>query len=297
MGVSRMDLADAGSPDKLVSLILKLEPKLAPPIPIRELCKQLDIIDICARDLGGFEGGLVTDTDRSNGIITHREDRSEERNRFTIGHELGHFLMPHHVPDKQGQFLCSAKDFATLSKPESDKRAQMEFEANRFASLMLVPPPILRKCPDLNREPDLGRLWKLASDFCVSKDVMARAYAEYHEHDIAVLIVKDGAIQRFYRNATKFPFISAKLKSPVPVGSMFRKHQHKPGVLSDHQTCIPENWIDTDRFLKTPELFEQVMWQREGFAMILLTLVRPDEDEEDEERQIERNWHVGFRKR
>jgi IrrE N-terminal-like domain len=297
MSVSRIDLADAGSPDKLVSLILKHEPNIALPIPIRTLCKQLDIMDICARDLGGFEGGLVTDTDRSNGIITHREDRSEERKRFTIGHELGHFLMPHHVPDKQGHFLCSAKDFATLSKPESDKRAQMEFEANRFASLMLVPPPILRKHPDFNREPDLDRLRKLAKVFCVSKDVMARAYADYHENDIAIVIVKDGIVQRFYRNASKFPFVTAKLKAPVPVGSMFRKLQQNVGSVSGLQTCIPENWIDTDSFQKTPELFEQVMWQREGFAMILLTLVRPDEDEEDEDRQIERNWHVGFRKR
>jgi hypothetical protein len=296
MNLSRMDLADAGSPDKLVSLILKLEPKLTPPIPIREICKQLDILDICARDLGGFEGGLITDTDRSNGIITHREDRSEERNRFTTGHELGHFLMPHHVPDKQGHFLCSAKDFATLSKHESDKRAQMEFEANRFASLMLVPPPILRKIHDFNREPDLNIMLQFAKNFCVSKDVMARAYADYHERDIAIVIIKDGIVQRFYRNASKFPFVTAKLKAPVPVGSMFRKNQHNVGTVSVSQACVPENWIDTDSFRKTPELFEQVMWQREGYAMILLTLIRPDEDDEYEEQQIQSSWRVGFHK-
>ncbi len=296
MGISRIDLADAGSPDKLVTLILKLEPGLAPPIPIRDLCRQLDIIEICARNIEGFEGGLLTDVDRSNGIILHREDRSEKRTRFTIGHELGHFLMPLHVPDEQGRFLCSAKDFATLSAKEGDRRTKMEFEANRFASLILIPPPILRKCPSFNREADLRCLSKLADDFCVSKDVMARSYADHHDQDIALVMVKDKIVLRVYRNQRKFPFITTNLKAAVPVGSMLHKRTHEAGLVSDHLPCVLENWIDTPRGAITPELFEQLMWQRNGYAMILLTLVRPDEDEEELDEQIARNWQIGFRR-
>jgi len=43
MGVMRMDLADTGSPEGLVSLILKHEPELRVPVPIEELALQLEI--------------------------------------------------------------------------------------------------------------------------------------------------------------------------------------------------------------------------------------------------------------
>lgn len=48
----------------------------------------------------GFEVGLLTDRVRSRGIVLVRNAVSPQRRRFTIGHELGHFLMPSHVPDE-----------------------------------------------------------------------------------------------------------------------------------------------------------------------------------------------------
>jgi hypothetical protein len=36
-----------------------------------------------------------------------------------LGHELGHFLMPSHVPDDKGRFLCSKNDMSLLrQRPE-----------------------------------------------------------------------------------------------------------------------------------------------------------------------------------
>jgi Zn-dependent peptidase ImmA (M78 family) len=85
--------------------------------------------------------GLLTDRERSCGIILVKKGVSAQRRRFTMGHELGHFLMPSHIPDEEGRFLCSQSDIALLKPKEGDRRAKMEVEANRFSSLILMPPP------------------------------------------------------------------------------------------------------------------------------------------------------------
>ena len=157
MPLSRMELQEkgAGSPEGLVARILKLVPNLPVPTPIEDLCRQLDISDIRPLETGGFEGGLVTDTDRSEGVILVNTASHYYRQRFTIGHELAHFLLPTHMPDRPGRFLCSREDMNLLSARETDRRARMEVEANRFASLILIPPPSLRKMLGKS-EPDLG---------------------------------------------------------------------------------------------------------------------------------------------
>lgn len=107
-------------------------------------------------------------------------------------------------------------------------------------------------------------------------------------------ILKDKQVLRVYRNSQKFPFITAKLKATAPVGSVVHKKAHVEGATCEPTECVPEIWIELEPGKKKPELFEQVMWQREGYAMLMLTLVWADEDAEDEERLIERNWRVSL---
>ncbi|MBB2796826.1 UNVERIFIED_ORG: hypothetical protein GGD58_005744 [Rhizobium pisi] len=89
MSVMRMDLADTGSPEGLVSLILKHEPDFRVPVPIEELALQLEIEEIAELETDGFEGGLITDGNRSRGIILVRRGVNQPRRRFTIGMSSG----------------------------------------------------------------------------------------------------------------------------------------------------------------------------------------------------------------
>ena len=97
MKITRMDLADTGSPMGLATKILSVEKDLPIPVPIEELSHQLDVEKIAPLTTVGFEGGLLTDEDRSTGIILVNQAAPEGRRRFTIGHELGHFLIAHVV--------------------------------------------------------------------------------------------------------------------------------------------------------------------------------------------------------
>ncbi|MCJ2086403.1 ImmA/IrrE family metallo-endopeptidase [Methylobacterium sp. E-005] len=88
MPISRMDLLDAGSREALVNRILQAEPNLSVPVPIQELCARPGILRIEYLDTDKFEGGLVTDAKRYDGVILAKRG-GEPRRRFTIAYELG----------------------------------------------------------------------------------------------------------------------------------------------------------------------------------------------------------------
>lgn len=279
MKVTRLDLDGAGSPMALVSKIMKVETELRAPIPIEDLARQLDIEKITALETEGFEGGLLTDENRQFGIILVDEGVTEGRRRFTIGHELAHFLIISHVPVTPGKFLCSRRDMLQWSEKETTRYARMEFEANEFAALILMPPPLLRKHIG-GRAPNLADIEKISKDFIVSKDAAARAYSRCHHENIALAVAKDGKILRYYPGVN-FPFITAPIGKPVPRGSVFYRSSLKQRVSSDIVQTTADNWIDVEYGQRAPDLYEQVYLQKNGFALILLWLERPEGEDED----------------
>lgn len=297
MAISRMDLADVGSPERLIMLILKHEPDLPIPVPIEDLARQLDIEDIEPLPTDGFVGGLLTDQDRSRGIILVQEGLYRPRRRFTVAHELGHFLIPTHVPDQPGRFLCSSSDLSRLPIKEQDRRARMEAEANRFASFILIPPPIFRASLAKLRDPSLEHILVLHEQYGVSKEAMCRAYVTYHEEPVAIVHVLDGKVQRSYRNQISFPFIPFNKGDAVPEGSLYRRRPHQPGRPSQFCETIAEVWIDVKRGQRAPNLCEQVYLQQGGHALIMLHLVDAAEDEEeDDDEGLRESWDVRFRR-
>jgi hypothetical protein len=290
-----LDGKGSGSPEGLVTLILKAAPGLTVPIPIEDLARQLDIEDIQEFDTEGFEGGLITDTARSRGVILTRNIHRFRR-RFTVGHELGHFLIPTHMPDAAGRFLCSLEDMRLLSAAENDRRSRMEVEANRFSSLILIPPPLLRPYLKQRRDPDIRQMVELADLFQVSKQAMARAYALYNEHILAFVFTKAGRVL-FSVKHFKFPFIIAGSGATVPQGSLLRRDAARQGAASDLGECIPDVWIDVTRGERAPTLYEQTFGQRDQFAIVMLWLEPADEEDEDEDRDADRTAKERLRER
>ena len=282
MKIERMDLGDVGSPEGLVRQILKLEPDLPIPVPIEELAHQLDIDEIIDLSTDGYEGGLITDETRSSGTILVSKSAMRGRRRFTVGHELGHFLIPTHKPVQNGKFLCSRDDRRQWSTKDVSTYARMEAEANRFSALILMPPPKMRAMMERFRDPDLGHILDVARHFDVSREPAARAYAEYNDQAVAIAVIKDGRVLRIYRN-TKFPRICVNNGDVVPAKSLF----HLQSARGSNPTGLHENgaelWIDSDRGERLPALYEQVFIQQEGFALLLLWIEIADEEEADED--------------
>lgn len=279
MKVTRLDLDGTGSPEGLVTKILKAEPGLTYPIPIEELAHALDIKEIAELETDAFEGGLLMDQHRSYGSILVNKSARAGRRRFTIGHELGHFCIPMHKPIKGDKFLCSRDDMRLWSTSEQNTYARMEVEANKFSALLLMPPPMLRTYISKLGDPDLSQILSIHDDFVVSKDAAARAYAQYHDEPIAVAVVKDGVVLRIYRHL-KFPKMSVQADDEIPRNSVYWRTLKSKTALSEIAEVMAGQWLESDWGKPLPSLFEQVLHQQMGYALILLWPEIADEDEE-----------------
>jgi Zn-dependent peptidase ImmA (M78 family) len=296
MGVSRIDLADCGSPEKLVIEILKAEPELTIPVPIEKLAFQLGITDIKTLEADGFVGGLITNATKSTGVILLKHDLQKGRRRFTIGHELAHLLIPTHQPGSGDRFLCSLSDLLALDPKVAEKRIRWEAEANRFASLMLVPPPVFRKEANVGKDPDLQQLVQLAARYEVSKEVAGRAYVDYRHEPVAFLVTHEGKLLRSYRRKNDFPFITVDWGAAIPKGSLLLRKRHELSVPSDIEETDAAVWLDVSRGNRAPALFEQVYRQQQGYALILLSIEeREDDDEEDDSNWNRRSRPTSFK--
>ena len=268
MTIQRMDLDGVGSPNRLADRIHELLPELEPGFKVHDLARELDIKTITKQPVKGFEAMLLTDSNRRDGHIILAEGRSFKRGRFSIGHELGHFLMAHHQPSATDRFECSKRDMGLRSTQKADRRQKWEVEANRFAARLLMPLRKLR--PHLRIAPDLEAVVDLARTYKVSKDAMARTFAEHHEDPIAILVVENGLLRRAYRDPARFPYLAIRNGDRLPLSAEYFSRGVSDRELSTLDDADPDDWLTNAERANLLALREQVLWQQEGFAMVLL---------------------------
>ncbi len=276
MTISRLDLDGLGSPADIAARIHQLDPDLPLDFSIEALCAQLDIVGIQLTDTSAYEAALIMDANKAAGSILLARNSSPKRRRFSIGHELGHFLIPTHMPREGQGFSCSHADLRLADTRERDRHKRIEAEANRFAAHLLMPPARIRAGLKLH-QPDLADVVKLAREFNVSKEAMARSYAEAHRATLAVVIVQNGRIDRMYR-PDDFPWIEPARGGAVPNDSIAFDHGLAPGAISEMEECEPETWLGYSGRRKVEVLSEQVLSQEHGYATVLLhaELSEPD---------------------
>ena len=120
----RIVLGDHRFPVKADQVALEYSRQCFPTSPV-------DKVD--GQDLDGFEGMLAVNKARSKWLILYNSAViSQGRQRFTIAHELGHYLLHRH---QQDQFQCGHDDIETGERNKKD----IETEADQFASTLLMP--------------------------------------------------------------------------------------------------------------------------------------------------------------
>ena len=92
----------------------------------------------------------------------------------------------------------------------------MEVEANRFASLILLPPPTFRRDADQSDNPDLNQIVALSEKYQVSLEAVSRSYVMYRSDPVAIIVTQNGRVLRYYKDESRFPFIMVSYNSPVP---------------------------------------------------------------------------------
>lgn len=92
------------------------------------------ITKIKGHDVSGIEGMLVKRKQKNDWCILFDETIPiSGRINFTLGHELGHYLLHR---NELNEFKCGQGDLLDYDSPESRQR---EKEANKFASYLLMP--------------------------------------------------------------------------------------------------------------------------------------------------------------
>lgn len=292
--ISRFDLADFTSPERIVDGIICMVSDLPIPVPVDELALMLDIISIEDMETEGFEGGLLlNDIEKSTAIILVKKASSLRRRRFTVGHELCHFLAPSHKPLSGEEFQCSSNDMHLTFARKEDHAARMEVEANRFAACLLMPETAFRKDLRLRKGVEIDHILALAERYVTSKEATARRYVDVQDEPCAAIVSRNGRVLRLYRHED-FPYVDVDRGDPVPLGSVTSKTNLERGVVSDWEEQDGGIWLSSLRGKRTPKIYEQVLPQSEGYRLTLLALA-DDPEELEEEEDLEESWTPRFR--
>jgi len=120
-----------------------------PPIPVVDLAESLLMLDIVEEDEirsvpgaptdAGPLSGLLTTADRTIWIDRREAARSPQRKRFTIAHEIGHWVL--HA--RRGGAPGYRKGCAPVEIREEGASANPEREANEFANELVMPEELI----------------------------------------------------------------------------------------------------------------------------------------------------------
>lgn len=139
------------------------------------------------------EGMLVRNPkDAAEWGIFVNPDAGPERRRFTIAHELGHFVL-HRA--RQGSFRCD-KESVHFGL---DTAAVIEREADEFASNILMPGDVVRDAI-ANRRIDLKVLSDLAKTFEVSFEALCIRFIKYTDQRAILLHWDNGFLKYEWRS-------------------------------------------------------------------------------------------------
>lgn len=164
----------------LVMEIIELSGINTPPVPVETIARNLNAELRYLPYEGELSGMIFRENDRT--VIGVNSLHHQNRQRFTIAHEIGHMKLHADTPlfvDKQ--FKMERAD-----RKQGDDWIPEEIEANRFASELLVPTEFLRL--DLDQiSVDVGddeQIEKLAKRYKVSVPMMTFRIKKYLEKDI-----------------------------------------------------------------------------------------------------------------
>ena len=130
-----------------------------------------------------FAGVLLRDGDF--GTILVADHLSIGRQRFTIGHELGHAIL--HPPTNPRQ-TCGLEDLAVYSAATRPR----EREANVFATELLMPREMFT--PLIRFPPSMGNIKELSDEFRTSLTATAIRFCQLCGERSAVVFSQKGAI-------------------------------------------------------------------------------------------------------
>lgn len=261
--IDRIALADCFTPHELVNEIFKQCQGLSLPIPLLEIAKQCGIVGFIPYQIKGKpEGVLYADNFKDEAVILYRTHKNNSgRERYSIAHELGHHLLPHH----------------TMTRIYGPEHHSLENEAFKFAELLMLPKHLLLK--ELSdKTPDL-RLFKIISDNAqMSFSATVNRCCDLLSNAVPMIIIhsKDNVCRYVWSNwsAKEYePYLLTSKKQTLPKKYASDLLSNMSNFFTDISHSSTAVWFDDHSNNSLSHVWEQTYYQENGYMCTMLTLV------------------------
>lgn len=191
------------------------------------------------------------------------------RKRFTIAHELGHFML--HSKESQLNF-CLIENFKYFYEYLSPN----EKEANIFVGELLMPQGLFTAAIGKST-PSIQKVQELAKEFQTSLTATAIRYMELCSFTCAVVFSKDGKIKWFKPSEYFKPRITVGMKVPEDSNAA-KLHAGETAVTRFNRLPIG-SWISSKSLDRSDWIEEQAIpLPAYGSVMTLLWMKQSDEE-------------------
>jgi hypothetical protein len=254
------------------------------------------IVEPMAKDSRGVSGMLLR-AGNNFAIAYATYTGSEGFEHFSVGHELGHYILPGHV---DAVLPSGMRAHESRSGFVSDNR--FELEADHFSAGLLMPAPLFRI--ELSKAGDgLDAIGRLASICKTSLTATAVRYKQLTDDPVAIIQSSGGRIE--------FCLLSDKMKElrlerwlqkgdALPRNSATFRLNHDPQKIEHREKM--DGRSDTSEWFSDRhdrELFEEAIGLgRYGRTLTILTVTEEikDDDESDGDSELEDSWAPKFRR-
>lgn len=239
------------------------------PIDIFKLAKILEINLVPYPDTKGGIMGMLIRNKNDFTIIYSTRINNLGLQRFTIAHEIGHYLLPEHVEQalKNGQHFSSIYD-----KP------WYEVEADYFATCLLMPKNLFR-FEMIKFSDGLDAILGLSQIFNTSITATAIRYAELADFPVSVIFSTDGIID-FAKHSKLMFKLGRKLVMKgykIPANSK-SSAIHTPNMLYKMPISL-DIWCDCDPKINGHEIYIS-LGEYQKRLTIITSNYDPDDDQE-----------------
>src|SRR5258706_6686218 len=198
-------------------------------------------------DSDAFEGALVRVPQRLKGIVAlKRGIREEGRKRFTVCHEVGHFILPGHGTT---DCICLAAEVETWQK----SMPEQELAANRFAAELLLPykeiAPMVEK-----KSATIALAKSISNEFNSSLTAASLKCVEVTGEKCALVYSVNGIIKWFRNNDSFHYFIrtNRKVDEDSYAGQLFDNLE-----IEEPNGAVPaEAWLEAENLLPNARIWE-----------------------------------------
>lgn len=197
------------------------------------------ILKVREEALSGFEGLLVKRPEKQGWYILHESTVIEPgRKNFTVAHELGHYVLHRNAAER---FECSQE---VVLCDDAGTYQEREYEANRFASYLLMPIDDFRKQVE-SSPTTIEVLRGCAHRYNVSLTAATLKWLEFTLENAALVVSRDGFV--LWTSASQSAQHARRFRTGTPIPRNCAAQSFRCGAVEAREgvTVAPGEWHDT----------------------------------------------------